>query len=618
MDKQLLDKIMRQVSKPARYMGNEYNMVEKNRSEVLINFAFAFPDVYEVGMSHLGMKILYHLINDRDDSYCERVFAPWIDMEEKMRQHGIPLFSLETKTPVSEFDLLGFTLQHEMSYTNVLNMLDLAGIPLYAAERNKEGSGRNDFPFIIVGGPCAYNMEPLADFVDLAALGEGEELIGELLNWYGKWKCSGESRMAFLEGAAQIPGIYVPMFYDVSYHDDGRIAGIRSNNQAAPERVKKRIIMDMDKAYYPGKMIVPFMDIVHDRIMLEIFRGCTRGCRFCQAGMIYRPVRERSLDKLLEQAEKLVESTGYEEISLTSLSSSDYSRLEDLARQLMNRYKDSCIGLSLPSLRLDSFEKDFLEEMQKVRKTSLTFAPEAGTQRLRDVINKGVTEEDLINTVTDALSSGWSGIKLYFMIGLPTETEEDLQGIADMSRLVRKIYYSMDREKRPKNLKVTVSTSSFVPKPFTPFQWVPQDTMDKLGEKQDFLRNAIRGKEVTYNWNDPEASFLEAVLARGDRRLGRIILSAWKKGARFDSWSEQFNMEAWKKAFEEEGIDPAFYSHRQREKDEIFPWDHIDIGVTKEFLWREWQKALREEITPDCRVYCSGCGVMRLGEGICR
>ncbi|MGI6527919.1 MAG: TIGR03960 family B12-binding radical SAM protein [Caldicoprobacterales bacterium] len=602
---------MGQVSKPVRYMGNEYNMVEKNPEEVSIRYAFAFPDVYEVGMSHLGMKILYHLINERSDTYCERVFAPWVDMEGKMRQADIPLFTLETKTPLSKFDIVGFTLQYEMSYTNILNMLDLAGIPLLAEQRTGED------PFVIVGGPCAYNAEPLADFVDIVALGEGEELTGELLDAYKEWKGSGESRRAFLERAAQISGVYIPGFYDVTYLEDGRIASVAPNTDAVQSRVGKRIVHDMDRTYYPDRIIVPFMNIVHDRIMLELFRGCTRGCRFCQAGMIYRPIRERSPERLLELAEKLVQSTGYEEISLSSLSTSDYSELEHLVKQLMKRFEDKRVALSLPSLRLDSFEKEFIQEVQKVRKTGLTFAPEAGTQRLRDVINKGVTEEDLVQTVTDAFESGWNGVKLYFMIGLPTETREDLQGIADLAKRVTDCYYRVDREKRQRGLKITVSASCFVPKPFTPFQWEPQDTMEQFREKQEFLKKTLRLKHVNFNWHDPEVSFLEAVFARGDRRLGKVLLSAWKNGAVFDGWSEQFNLDAWMKAFEENKVKPEFYAHRKREQHEILPWDHIDTGVTKAFLWQEWQRALRGEITPDCRLDCTGCGIRRLGEGLC-
>jgi len=611
LDKLLFDKIMGQVSKPVRYMGNEYNMVEKNPGDVFIRFAFAFPDVYEVGMSHLGMKILYHMINERKDTYCERVFAPWTDMEQKMRQEGIPLFSLETKTPVSEFDFVGFTLQYELSYTNILNMLDLARIPLLAKDRD-EGH-----PIIIVGGPCAYNAEPLADFIDLVALGEGEELITELLDEYAEWKQSGQSRRDFLERAAQIPGIYVPGFYDVTYLEDGRIESVKPNTSAVKERVAKRIIKNINEAYFPDKLIVPYMDIVHDRIMLELFRGCTRGCRFCQAGMIYRPIRERTPEKLLEMADKLVRSTGYEEMSLASLSSSDYSSLETLVRQMIDRYQDKRVALSLPSLRLDSFEKDYIQEMQKVRKTGLTFAPEAGTQRLRDVINKGVTEDDLFKAVSDAFEAGWNGVKLYFMIGLPTETQEDLQGIVDLAKGVVRCYHNVDPEKRQKGLKITISTSSFVPKPFTPFQWEAQNSIEQLKEKQNFLKKALRIKNIVYNWHDPDTSYMEAVFARGDRRLGRVLLSAWKNGAKFDGWTEQFKMNVWIKAFEENNLQPEFYAHRIREKDEVLPWDHIDVGVSRTYLWKERQRAYKGETTPDCRLTCTGCGIRRLEEGLC-
>jgi len=613
LDKLLLDRIMGQVSKPVRYMGNEYNMVEKDPNKVSIRFAFAFPDVYEVGMSHLGMKILYHQINEREDAYCERVFAPWVDMEEKMRENKIPLFALESRDPISEFDFIGFTLQYEMSYTNILNMMDLAGIPLLAKDRREEGS----YPFVIVGGPCAYNPEPLADFVDIVALGEGEELIDELLDLYKEWKDQGGSRQQFLEKAAAIPGVYIPQFYDVSYKENGQIESVNPNTEAAPPRVVKRIVSDLNRIFYPENIIVPFMDIVHDRIMLEIFRGCTRGCRFCQAGMIYRPVRERNMDKLLELADKLVANTGYEEISLSSLSTSDYSQLEDLVKELIERFRHNRVSLSLPSLRLDSFAKEFIEEVQKVRKTGLTFAPEAGTQRLRDAINKGVTEEDLVESVTDAFECGWNTVKLYFMIGLPTETEDDLKGIADLARLVRDCYYGVDKEKRQKGLKITISTSSFVPKPFTPFQWEPQNTMEELREKQRFLKEALRLKHVDYNWHDPETSYLEAIFARGDRRLGSVLLSAWEKGARFDGWAELFRMDAWMEAFRENGLEPEFYAYRRRERDEILPWDHLDPGVSKAFLWHEWQKAQRGETTPDCRIDCSGCGIRKLGEGLC-
>ncbi|HPT77660.1 MAG TPA: TIGR03960 family B12-binding radical SAM protein [Candidatus Atribacteria bacterium] len=611
MNKGQIDRLIGQVSKPVRYMGNEYNMVEKDPASVEIRFAFAFPDVYEIGMSHLGMKILYHLMNEREDTYCERVFAPWPDMETKMREANLPLFALETKDPVSEFDFLGFTLQYELSYTNVLNMLDLARIPLLARDRTL------DDPFVIAGGPCAFNCEPLADFLDLVALGEGEELIGDLLDVYKQWKSEGGDRDAFLLRAARIPGIYVPKFYDVEYMDDGRVKAVTPNRDGVPSRVVKRVVKDLDRVYFPDRIIVPFMDIVHDRIMLEIFRGCTKGCRFCQAGMIYRPVRERSLETLLDLADKLIRSTGYEEISLSSLSTGDYSRLEDLVRDLMARHWSERVSLSLPSLRLDSFAREYIEQVQRVKKTGLTFAPEAGTQRLRNVINKGITQEDLSRSLTDAFGSGWNNVKLYFMIGLPTETTEDLEGIAYLARMAVDCYYGVEKSKREKGLKITISTSSFVPKPFTPFQWEPQDTIEELREKQHMLQKLLKLKHVDYSWHDPETSFLEAVMARGDRRIGQVMLTAWQNGARFDSWAEHFSLGRWMDAFTECGLDPYFYAYRKRDRDEVLPWDHIDTGVSKAFLWSEYMKALNEETTPDCRLSCTGCGVRRLGEGLC-
>jgi len=611
LDKAFLDFIIGQVSKPVRYIGNEYNMIEKNPKDVDIRFAFAFPDVYEVGMSHLGMKILYHLINEREDAYCERVFAPWADMEEKMRKYNIPLFALETKDPVSEFDFLGFTLQYEMSYSNILNMLDLAKIPLLWMERTEA------HPIVIVGGPCAYNVEPLADFIDLAVMGEAEESINELLDLYKECKGKGFNKEEFLLKAARIKGVYVPRFYNVEYDSEGIVRSVTPTRPDVPERIQKRIVMDLDKAYFPEKLIVPYTDIVHDRIMLELFRGCTRGCRFCQAGMIYRPVRERSPEKLLELADKLIENTGYEELSLSSLSSGDYPHLEGLIKEMMARYQKKRIALSLPSLRIDSFAKEYVEDIQNVRKTGLTFAPEAGTQRLRNVINKGVTEVDLTDSVRDAFESGWNSVKLYFMIGLPTENEDDLQGIADLAKKVIDCYFSVDKDKRQKGLNITVSTSSFVPKAFTPFQWVPQDGIEQLRSKQKLLQSKLKMKYVKYNWHDPELSFLEAVFARGDRRLGKALLRAWQLGAKFDGWAEMFKFDSWMTAFDEVGLDPHFYANRERSKDEIFPWDHIDVGVTKAFLWNEYQKALQGEFTQDCRVHCSGCGLRRLGEGVC-
>ncbi len=612
MDKTLLDNIMGKVSKPTRYMGNEYNMVEKDIDDINIRFAFAFPDVYEVGMSHLGLKILYHIMNERGDTYCERVFAPWVDMEEEMRKTGIKLFALETKDELLKFDIVGFTLQYEMSYSNILNMLDLAGIPFESRDRQDDR-----YPLIIGGGPCVYNAEPLADFFDLFVIGEGEEVIHELLDLYGECKKKGVNKFDFLRYAAQIPGIYVPMFYDVHYRDDNTIASIQMKYPFVPPKIQKRIIKDLDNAYYPTDMIVPFMDIVHDRAVLEIFRGCTRGCRFCQAGMLYRPVRERSKDRLEDLAKKIIDSTGYNELSLSSLSTSDYSQLEDLIKDLMENFEEDRISLALPSLRIDSFSKEFVEEVYKVRRTGLTFAPEAGTQRLRDVINKGVTEEDLSRSVATAFELGWTNIKLYFMIGLPTETFQDLLGISTLARKVVDSFYEYRPSNINKNPTVTISTSSFVPKPFTPFQWVGQDSIAQFEEKQEFLQHHLRIKHVRYDWHDPRLSFLEAIFARGDRRLGKVLIRAWELGCKFDGWAEQFKFDMWQQAFKDCNIDTYFYANRVREQDEILPWDHIDAGVSKAYLWREYERALAGELTHDCREGCTGCGINAVFGGVC-
>jgi len=605
------DNILKKVEKPSRYTGNEWNMVQKDPKTVDIRFAFCFPDTYEIGMSHLGMKILYHLLNERSDTYCERVFAPWTDMEEEMRKNDIPLFTLETHEPVRNFDIVGFTLQYEMSYTNVINMLDLAGIPLLSSDREEV------HPFVCAGGPCAYNPEPLADIIDFFMMGEGEEVINEVMNVYAAWKKNGGSRRDFLLEISKIQGVYVPEFYDVSYKQDGTIADIKPNIEGIPAKIRKRIIKDMNKVYYPDRIIVPYTGIVHDRIMLEIFRGCSRGCRFCQAGFVYRPVREKKPERLLELAEKLVDNTGYEEISLTSLSTSDYSGLKEFTGKIIEEMEPRKVNLSLPSLRIDSFSLDLMEKAQKVRKSGLTFAPEGGTQRLRNVINKGVTEEDLINSVTLAFSGGWNGVKLYFMIGLPTETEEDIKGISDLGNKVVDAYYKVPKEKRGRGLNVTISTSSFVPKPFTPFQWEPQDSIETLREKQKFLKSCITSKQIKYNWHDPELSFLEAIFARGDRKTGKVLIKAWEKGCHFDSWGEHFKFDKWMEAFDECGIDPHFYANRVRSVDEVLPWDHIDIGVTREFFIKEKEKALRGELTVNCLEGCSGCGAASFGGGIC-
>jgi len=605
------DKILQSVEKPSRYIGNEWNSVHKDLSGIEARFAFCFPDTYEVGMSHLGMKILYHLLNERLDTYCERVFAPWVDMEDRMRKHNIPLFALETQDPIKNFNIIGFTLQYEMSYTNIMNMMDLAQIPVFSSERTKE------HPFVCAGGPCAYNPEPLADFIDFFMMGEGEDIINEVIDAYIDWKKKDLPREKFLDSISQIEGIYVPAFYRVQYNDDNTILSITPLKDKYPKKIRKRIIKDLDKAYYPDKMIVPYTGVVHDRIMLELFRGCIRGCRFCQAGYIYRPVRERSYERLLKLAESLENSTGYEEISLTSLSTSDYSDFKELAEGLLVDMEPKKVNLSLPSLRIDSFSIDVMKKAQKVRKSGLTFAPEAGSQRLRDVINKGVTEQDLMDSVQTAFNGGWSSVKLYFMIGLPTENFDDLEGISHLGYKVVNAYMAIPRENRGKRLSIALSTSSFVPKPFTPFQWEPQDEIETLKEKQKFLQGKIKSKYIKYNWHDPELSMLEAVFSRGDRRVGKVLFEAFTRGCRFDSWGEHFKFDSWMEAFSECGVDPHFYANRKRDYEEVLPWDHIDIGVTKEHLIRENKKAYNEELTSNCRVNCAGCGATVFGGGIC-
>ncbi len=606
-----IEALFMSVQKPVRYMGGEYNAVMKRPEDVDVRYAFLFPDTYEVGMSHLGMKILYHAINARDDAWCERVFSPWVDMADLMRQNGIPLFTLESRTPVKEYDLLGITLQYEMSFTNILEALDLAGIPLRREDRT-------DGPFVICGGPCAFNPEPLEPFVDLFALGDGEVETLQTIDVYKKWKASGLPREAYLRMCADIPGIYVPSLYDVSYNADGTVRAVTPKpGSGAPELVYKAMLPDLNEVTYPDKLIVPYGEIVHNRIMLEIFRGCTRGCRFCQAGMIYRPVRERRMDKLMDMAEKLVSSTGYDEVSLMSLSSGDYSCLPELARAMVEKFAAKRVRIALPSQRIDNVLTDTLKETQKVKKTALTLAPEAGTQRLRDVINKGVTEEDLMRSVTDAFDQGWSAVKLYFMLGLPTETDEDVLGIADLAEKVRKCYFSIPKDRRAPGLRITVSASVFVPKNDTPFQWAPQLDQETVIRRQQLLKQALsKVKGVDFKYHAPDLSYIEAVFARGDRRLGEALEKAWRMGCRFDGWSDQFRYDTWLEAFRACGIDPDFYATRARSEDEVFPWDHLDCGVTKQYLLSEWHKAQRAECTRDCRKGCTGCGMKRY-EGAC-
>ncbi len=602
---QNLDKIFSKIQKATHYCGGELNSVMKNPEEVKIRYAFAFPDTYEVGMSHLGMKILYHILNEREDTYCERVFAPWIDMEEEMRKENVPLFTNETHTPVKEFDFLGITLQYEMCYSNVLNMLELASIPLLASERGE------DDPFVNGGGPCAYNPEPIADFFDFFTMGEGEDVIGELMDAFNEWKEEGGTRADYLKKIAKIEGIYVPSLYDVTYNEDGTIKSMTPNCPEAPEKVRKRIISDLDKVTYPDKFIVPFSDIVHDRSNIEVFRGCIRGCRFCQAGMIYRPVREKSADTLVKDACALMESTGYEEMGLSSLSTSDYTQFQELADRLLEITEKEKVSLSLPSLRVDNFSLDLMEKVQKVRKSGLTFAPEAGSQRMRDVINKNVLEEDLIKSATLAFEGGWNTVKLYFMIGLPYEELSDIKGISDLAEKVVECFYKSEKTNKRRPPSVTLSVASFVPKPFTPFQWAAQDSIETLSEKQLFLKNEIRNRKIRYNYHQSDVSVLEGVFARGDRKLNKVILRAHELGCKLDGWNECFSLEKWEQAFSDCGIDMAFYT-RARDYDEILPWDFVDIGVTREFMISENEKAKQAATTPNCREKCSGCGAAKL------
>lgn len=612
----LSDEILLSIQQPARYIGGEVNMVVKNPSQVDIRFAFAFPDVYEIGMSHMGIQILYDMFNRREDVYCERVYSPWTDLDKIMREKNIPLFAIETQEPVRDFDFLGITLQYEMCYTNILQVLELSQIPLHAEDRTEE------HPIVIGGGPCAYNPEPIAPFFDLFYMGEGEVVYDELLDRYKEVKKRGGSRKEFLEAAAEVPGSYVPMFYDVIYHEDGTIKAMTPNNPHAPEKVVKQLVVDMTDVCYPEKPVVPYLRATQDRVVLEIMRGCIRGCRFCQAGMIYRPVRERSLEELKRLAYTMLKSSGHEEISLSSLSSSDYRSLEGIVNFLIDEFDGKGVNVSLPSLRIDAFSLDVMSKVQDVKKSSLTFAPEAGSQRLRNVINKGLTEEDILNGSAEAFKGGWNRVKLYFMLGLPTETVSDMEGIAELSEKVAEVYYdTVPKEKRHGKVQVTASTSFFVPKPFTPFQWARMCTKDEFLERASIvnhkMKEMLNRKSLRYNWHEADLTVLEGVLARGDRKVAAVIEEAYKNGALYDSWSEHFHNEIWMQAFETCGVDIEFYTTRERSLDEVFPWDFIDVGVTKDFLKREWMNAMEEKVTPNCRAKCSGCGARTFGGGVC-
>ena len=612
----LSDEILMKIDKPARYIGNELNSIKKDKEKVAIRFAMCFPDVYEIGMSHLGVQILYDMFNKMEDVWCERVYSPWPDLHKIMKEEHIPLFGLESQEPIKNLDFIGLTLNYEMCYTNVLQILDLGQIPLLAKDRTE------DDPLVIGGGCCTYNPEPMADFFDLFYMGEGEISFYELFHLYKKMRAEGKTRHEFLHEASKVPGIYVPSLYEVTYKEDGTIASFEPIYEDVPKTIQKQIVLNMTEAVYPEKPVVPFIKATQDRVGLEIQRGCIRGCRFCQAGMVYRPVREKNVEHLKELAYKMLKSTGHEEISLSSLSSSDYSELEELVNFLIDEFKGKGVNISLPSLRIDAFSLDVMSKVQDIKKSSLTFAPEAGSQRLRDVINKGLTEEVILNGSRLAFEGGWNKVKLYFMLGLPTETEEDMKAIPQLANEIAALYYdTVPKEKRNGKCQITISTSFFVPKPFTPFQWAgmytPGDYLARARVVNEGVHAQLNHKSIKYNWHEADVTVLEGILARGDRKIGQALLKVYEKGGIFDAWSEYFDYQRWGDAFAECGIDTDFYTMRERDLDEIFPWDFIDIGVSKEFLKREWKNAHDEKVTPNCRMKCSGCGAMKFGGGVC-